>query len=199
MIESLTPAEWARLPLLYAHVIASMLAVARVLSADLGLVTGRLGRDALHGAVRDIARLLVALWITGLAIVWLDTGFAPTELAARPKLLLKLAVVSALTANGAVLHRASFPVLLSDRPPGPGASLLLSTTGALSTMHWLLAAFIGIAGPLDRVPLGELLRVYALLFAATVGVSACCMPMVRRRVLGWRRSSDPALKLDIGL
>ncbi len=188
--------EWARMLLLYAHLIVSMLAIARVLSADLGLFTGRLSRSALHDTVRDIARLLVALWVTGLAIVWIDTGFEPAALAERSKLLLKLAAVVVLTLNGIALHRASFPVLMSDAPLGAGRANLLAVTGSLSTMHWLLAAFVGVAKPLGKLPPDVLLGSYVALCGATVSVSIACLPLVRQHVLRWRRASDPALRID---
>jgi len=187
----MTPGESTRLILLYAHLLASMLAIARVLEADTGLVTGRLTRERLRGTVRDMGVLLAALWATGLAIVWLDTGFEPAELATRPKLLLKLLAVSVLTLNGAVLHRLCFPILLSDRAPGPGAVLLLVVSGALSTVHWLLAAFVGVARPLGRWPLEDLLAAYALLVAGTVAVAIGCVPAMRRSGILTRFASPP--------
>lgn len=184
--------EWMRLLLLYAHLIVSMLAVARVLAADVGLVSGRLARSELRDTVRQIARLLIALWVTGLAIVWLDTALDPAALAERSKLALKLVSVGVLTLNGIVLHRASFPVLMSDAPLGVGRTILLAVTGSLSTLHWLLAAFVGVSKPLGALSSEVLFGGYAALCVATVSVSLVSAPLVRRHVLRWRRLSDPA-------
>jgi len=180
MFDVITLGESTRLAVLYAHLLASMLAIARVLAADVGLVTGRLSLEQMHETVRDIGLLLAALWATGLAIVWLDTGFEPAKLAMSSKLLLKLLAVSVLTLNGALLHRLSFPILLSDRAAGIGAASLLAVSGALSTLHWLLAAFVGVASPLARLPLENLLVAYALVVAATVVVAIGCVPMLQR-------------------
>jgi len=68
-------AEWARLMLIYAHLLLSMLALVRVLSADLGLITGKLSREALQSTVQHIVWLLLGLWASGFMIIWLDAGF----------------------------------------------------------------------------------------------------------------------------
>lgn len=196
---SLTMMEWARLLLLYTHLIASMLAIASVLSADIGLVIGNLQREQLRNTIRNIARLLAVLWSTGLTIVWLDTGFDPAELMSRSKLLVKLVAVSVLTLNGLVLHRLCFPVLLSVDPLSLRATVLLAVTGSLSTMHWLLAAFIGVAKPLARISFEKLLEGYAMLVVSTVVLSIVCMPLVRHRVHSWRRSTSSVLQLDVPL
>jgi len=191
MFDVMTLGESTRLALLYVHLLVSMLAIVRVLSADLGLLAGRLDRKRLHGMVRDIGALLAALWLTGLAIVWLDTGFQPARLAANSKLMLKLLVVSVLTLNGILLHRLSFPILLSDRALGAGAVTLLAVTGALSSVHWLLAAFVGVAEPLGRFPLESLFEGYAFVVATTLAVAIGCVPALRRSGILTRFAPDP--------
>lgn len=188
--------EWLRLFLLYAHLLLSMLALARVLAADLGLVTGKLSRELLHSTVHSIVWLLLGLWLSGLAIIWLDTGFDPALLAERSKLVLKLVSVTVLTLNGALLHRLAFPVLISDQPLNLRESILLAVTGSLSTLHWLLAAFIGVSKPLGKLPLELLLGSYALLCAATIVGSLACVGLVRRHIMHWRSTNDPTSFID---
>ena len=57
-------------------------------------------------AVATIA--LVVLWITGLAVIGMDTGFDTGLLATKPKLLAKLTVVAVLTVNSLGLHLLAF-------------------------------------------------------------------------------------------
>ena len=188
--------EWLRLLLLYAHLLLSMLALARVLSADLGLVTGKLSQEMLHATVHSIVWLLLGLWVSGLAIIWLDTGFDPALLAERSKLVFKLVSVTVLTLNGALLHRLAFPVLMSDEPLNLRKSMLLAITGSLSTLHWLLAAFIGVSKPLGKLPLELLLLSYAILCVATIVGSLACIGLVRRHIMHWRSSNDPTSFID---
>lgn len=188
--------EWLRLSLLYAHLLLSMLALARVLAADLGLVTGKLSREALHSTVHSIVWLLLGLWISGLAIIWLDTGFAPALLAERSKLVLKLLSVTVLTLNGALLHNLAFPILMSNEPLNLRASMLLAVTGSLSTLHWLLAAFIGVSKPLGKLPLDLLLVSYAMLCVMTILGSLVCVGLVRRHIMHWRNAANSSVFID---
>jgi len=176
-----------------------MLAIASVLTTDVGLMLGRLQREQLQNTARNISRLLVVLWGTGLALIWLDTGFELAVLADSSKLLFKLLAVVVLTLNGWVLHRISFPVLLSENSLTLKDSTLLAVSGSISTFHWLLAAFIGVTTPLVRIPFDELVDVYAVLFITTVILSLICMPFFRHRVMRWRVSSNRMLYLDYSL
>ena len=171
----LTFEESIRLILLYSHLILCALALAHVLKADLDIVTGKFTREGLR-------------WVTGLAIIYLDTGFDPAILAEKPKLLLKLMCVVVLTANGMVLHHISFPVLIKAGPLSTWESIFLACTGALSTSHWLMAAFIGIARPLGRIPIESLATFYGAICLATLLVSLMCSATIRRRLLDWQLS-----------
>jgi hypothetical protein len=62
------------------------------------------------GKAASVATLaLVVLWITGLAVIGMDTGFDTELLATKPKLLAKLSVVTVLTVNSLALHLLAFP------------------------------------------------------------------------------------------
>ena len=173
--------EWFRLFLLYAHLILCAFAMAIVLKTDVALLFNSINRAQLENTARAISLVLVALWATGLAIIHLDTGFQFEVLATKSKLLFKLICVGVLTVNGLVLHHVSFPLLVRE-----GSSLnslntlLLVITGALSTSHWLLAAFIGLAKPLGRLPLDVLLSVYGLMLGAVCIASVLSLPVVNK-------------------
>lgn len=183
---NLLPSEILRLVLLYSHLLLCALAIAQVLKADFAIAFGRFTRESLQRDARDVSLILLLLWVSGLAVTYHDTGFDLAILAAKPKLLLKLVCVIVLTANGAVLHYLSFPVMLKRGPVRRREAVLLALTGALSTSHWLMAAFIGIARPLGKVPLPQLLTVYGGLSLMAMGAGLCFSPMLKRRLTDWR-------------
>lgn len=138
--------------LVYAHLLASCLALGRVLHADHQLWSWRTRQLAtaqleyLAETRRLVGLALGALWLSGLLLVlqgYLSEG--PAYLL-NQKLWAKVAVV-VLSLNGLVLHRVGFPRLLQ----APFVALPFSSRsglamlGALSTSGWLFAAFLGVA------------------------------------------------------
>ena len=179
-------AEWLRIFSLYGHLLFCAVALTMVLREDWRIATGNFCRQELKDTARIIALLLAMLWFSGLIVIYLDTGFDWQVLSQKSKLLLKLVSVVILTINGYVLHRISFPVLTGASPLTVGETTLLATTGSLSTSHWLMAAFIGLARPLGRLPLETLLMVYAVLCGLTILAAFLLVPVIRRRLSGWR-------------
>lgn len=176
--------EWVRLLLLYAHLILCAFAIAIVLKTDVALLFNSISRTELETAARAISMVLVALWASGLAIIYLDTGFNFDVLATKSKLLFKLICVGVLTVNGLVLHHVSFPLLVREGAAlNPLNTMLLVVTGGLSTSHWLLAAFVGLAKPLGRLPLDVLLSLYSLFLGAVLISSVLSLPLVNRMQL----------------
>lgn len=173
--------EWVRLALLYSHLILCAFAIAAVLKTDVALLFSRINQAQLEKTAHRISLLLVALWASGLAIIYLDTGFNPDILATKSKLMFKLACVCVLTVNGIVLHHVSFPVLVSNKSTLSSLdTLLLVVTGGLSTSHWLLAAFVGLAKPLGRLPLEVLLTAYCLFLVSVVLASIMTLPLLSK-------------------
>ncbi|MGB0866951.1 MAG: hypothetical protein ACPGSC_10600 [Granulosicoccaceae bacterium] len=184
MLSYLSVVEWSRLGLLYGHLIACALAIAAVLKADVAIFSGQYTASGLKKTADDTSKLLLILWVTGLAIIYLDTGFEVDTLLDRTKLMLKLMCVLTLTANGLVLHWVSFPILVKRRGNlGWFEAFLLVTTGALSTTHWLAAAFVGMSKPLGRVPLDVLAQTYVSLVSVALVVSLFFMPTMRARLV----------------
>lgn len=176
--------EWARLSLLYSHLILCAFAIAAVLKTDYCLVVGSISRSELEKTAKSISLVLLCLWGSGLAIIYLDTGFVPEVLMGKPKLLFNLVCVCTLTLNGLVLHHVSFPVLLNQHQSlSAKERLLLVTTGSLSTSHWLLAAFIGLAKPLGRLSLDVLLTTYALIVLLVLFGSIVSLPLLNKTQL----------------
>ena len=178
--------DWLRIVLIFSHVVVCAFAITAVLRTDIRIMGGNFCRQGIEQEARQIAWLLAALWITGLAIIYLDTGFSPDILMTKSKLLLKLLCVLMLSLNGWVLHYVSFPVLTRDSETLTRTeSVLLCVTGALSTSHWLLAAFIGMSAPLGQLPFNTLLSTYGVFVCSILLLSITFVPVVRQIKVGF--------------
>lgn len=184
---SIQPVNWVRLTLVYCHLLASAFAIVLVLTADWRILKGSYTLEALQLTANHASVVLLVLWVTGLTLVYSDTGMNFTELAAKPKLVLKLFVVGALTINGVILHVVSFPLFAKTGRLRWSESVVLALTGAISTSHWVLAAFVGVARPLGQWPIQSLLLGYTLYVIATVSLAIICVPMVHRHLSNQRQ------------
>jgi hypothetical protein len=180
----------ARVVLVFAHLLLCVFALREVLVADWQLLRRGLRARQMQWLHRRVGALLIGLWITGLALVALDTGFQPARLAEQPKLLLKLLVVAVLTLNGVLLHRWCFPRV--GRLPGLpfGERLAVLMAGAASTASWLVAAFLGTARPLKAMPLASLLLAYGAVLALAA-LAAAALALWR-----WPREAGSEAKTD---
>lgn len=145
--------------LVYGHLIATCIALGRVLQADHKLWGWR--KEALDQARLEylaetqkiVTLALLALWGSGLLLVlqgYLDEG---GRYLLNQKLWAKVGVVALLSLNGALLHRIGFPLLQKASfisLPGSARSRL-ALLGALSMSGWLFAAFLGVARPWNHV------------------------------------------------
>ena len=101
-LELITTIDWLRMLLLYSHLVLCVFSISAVLKTDIALVFGSFTRKELESTAKSISMLLLFLWMTGLAIIYIDTGFSPEVLLTKSKLLIKLMCVSTLTLNGIV-------------------------------------------------------------------------------------------------
>lgn len=142
--------------IVYAHLLAACIAVGVLLMQDLALAKSRGGRLSFT-AVQDLTKAasimfaaLVVLWISGLALVLMGYLENPQQYLLNEKLWAKFTVVSVLTINGIGLHYFSFPRVIA--PQGllgqPAMDqVLVVLTGAVSSVSWLFACYLGIARP----------------------------------------------------
>lgn len=162
--------EWwsgVRLLLVYAHLMLCVFALHEVLVGDWRLLRGQSNADDLAWTHRSISWLLAGLWLTGLAIVGLDTGWQLARLADFPKTGAKLVTTLVLTLNGLLLWRWGLPRALRLQRLGRWERAAVMAAGATSTAGWLVSAFLGVARPLKDLPLALLLQgVAAVLLAA---------------------------------
>ncbi len=166
--------------LLFAHLIAFALAIAEVLSADWRLLRGgTIDVAALESTSRLVKWLLAILWVTGLALIYMKIGLDPDALMANSKLVAKLAVVGLLTMNGVLLHMIAFP-RIARRDCDRQTVLIVTILGAVSTITWIYASFVGAARIVAAdMSLATFAGLYAVAFAAGITVA---LIIVRRFV-----------------
>lgn len=180
--------ELFRLSIVYLHLIACCVAIGLVLTSDIAMVTQLIKgntvekQEAAHldSLKKTVSLALVALWVTGIAVVWLDVsvkGFA--YYFSNPKMQAKLTIVALLTLNGFVLHSAVMPAMkkagsLLQMPFNQ--RMLAIFAGAVSAVSWFYAAMLGVGRPLAwKYSLVQLLAAYPALivsgFAAMVSIT----------------------------
>lgn len=144
--------EIERMLLVMLHVGSFVVAAVGIAYADLSLFKGkRVDQGLLEWASKLVMWALVGLWITGLIIIGIDTGFQLEAIAARSKLLSKITVVCVLTVNGYLLHRHFFAQLSQ---PGGRFKRMVNFSAALAAISgasWMYAAFLGMAKPLAKL------------------------------------------------
>lgn len=181
---------------LFAHAVAFAIALSAVLREDLALLMGHGIRPRrLVATARTVTVALAALWLTGLTLMICSVGLDAQALAASPKLAAKLVVVSVLTANGLALHTLALPILCKRRTQGRFGLTLPAVLGAISTVSWLYACFVGVARMIaPAVGFAGFLALYAALLCGAVTVSLVVVrPRIERLLAGpsYRRVGSP--------
>lgn len=137
-----------------------------------------------------IAAAIVVLWVAGLALIGIRTGFDPA--AFSPKLITKLVVVTVLTIDALLMGLCVSPVLArhsgqSLKELSVPERLLLANCAALSGASWLYALMLGASSVLKtaQTPLLILVGVviygtaYTLATAFTLRLAGVRTPLPR--------------------
>ena len=102
--------------------------------------------SSMHAYHTTIWYSVIAMWITGLVMIYIRTGF---DLASfTPKLFAKLVTVSLLTINAQFIGAKVMPLIKLNRGHSLmslplKAKLRLAAIGAVSTASWMLALALG--------------------------------------------------------
>jgi hypothetical protein len=194
--------ELTRMAVVYLHLIACCVAIGLVLTSDLAMVQQLLKGDprerldAKHLAQLQVtvSRALLALWVTGAAIVALDASVKGWEYFGNPKLQSKIAIVMLLTANGVLLHKRVLPLLQRA-----GSLLNLSFSqrmlamfaGAVSGVSWFYAAMLGVGRPLSwKYSLLEIMAAYPLLIVGGFVMMSFVTAFAQYRASGHYRAFE---------
>jgi hypothetical protein len=177
--------EVTRMGLILAHLLAFAAAFAAVALGDFAIFARRrINSSLLAGSSKAVATTLVALWVTGLCVIWLDTGFDIDVLLTKPKLLAKITIVSLLTLNGIGLHWLALPALGKKHADTERAALVPALLGAISGATWLFAAFVGVGKAVaPMLGYSGFMVLYGLAVLAAVTVSLTVVrPRLARRM-----------------
>lgn len=185
-MEALDSTAVTRMALILGHLLAFALAAVGIAFGDLAIFRKRrVDTDMLATAQAVVKWSLYGLWATGLAVIWLDTKFDLAVLATKPKLLAKLSVVVALSANGWLLHRVVFQRFTVAQNDPEHAATLPAIAGAISAASWLFAAFIGVGKAVaPLLGFGGFIALYLAVVSLAIGVSlAFIRPILAARML----------------
>ncbi|MGE8360042.1 hypothetical protein [Pseudomonas sp.] len=173
--EQKTTMEFLRLGIVYVHLIACCVAIGMVLTSDFALIRELLRGEKSHlqdtrhmqNLQSTVSNALLLLWLTGIALIWLDVSSNGLSYLLNPKLQVKVAIVMLLTFNGMVLHHWVLPAL---QKAGSllnvqfSMRMLALFTGALSGVSWFYAAMLGVGRPLAwKYSVVELMAAYPVL------------------------------------
>lgn len=185
-MEALDSTAVARMGLILGHLLAFALAAVGIAFGDLAIFRKRrVDTDMLATAQAVVKWSLYGLWATGLAVIWLDTKFDLAVLATKPKLLAKLSVVVALSANGWLLHRVVFHRFTVAQDDPERAAVLPAIAGAISASSWLFAAFVGVGKAVaPALGFNGFIVLYLAVVSLAIGVSlAFIRPILAARML----------------
>ncbi len=166
--------EFSRMAIVYLHLIACCVAIGLVLTSDIVMVKQIIRADPaevdshqLSMLQKTVSRALIALWVSGVAIIALDGSIKGWDYFANPKLQSKVVIVMLLTLNGFALHKYVLPMMQKAgsllRLPF-SQRMLAIFTGAVSGVSWFYAAMLGIGRPLNwKYSLVEILAAYPVL------------------------------------
>ncbi len=132
-------------------------------------------------ASRIVAGGLVLLWASGLIFLVQYSDIEPAKLA-NPKIWAKLAIVLALTINGAIIHTIILPLMRErvGRPLfedlGSARRVLMLVVGMVSATSWYVPLFLGAIPQLNFVvPAGTILLIYVLLIGLGVALTEAAL------------------------
>ena len=166
---------YLKTPLVFFHFVLAAFALVTVVRLDfiiLGTYTLPVSPDFLSRIKRAqgvMILYLLGLWVTGLLLVVYGAFFQP-EFLFNQKLWCKLAVVVVLTLNGGLVHRLSKHVEVNKSFSEFSAFMgtQLCAVGAISSVSWLWACFLGVARPWNHVLPWQMIGHF---YAATLGLA----------------------------
>lgn len=177
LLENKECMEFLRLGVIYVHLVSCCVAIGLVLTSDVAMVRDLLKRKAftehdnahMESLQKSVITALIALWVTGAAVIGIDYLEKGMDYFMNPKLHAKVIIVVLLSYNGLMLHRLVLPALQkagSLLNLGFSARMLALFCGSLSAVSWMYAAMLGVGRPLAwKYSLTELLMAYPVLIA----------------------------------
>ena len=104
--------EFLRLGVIYVHLVACCVAIGLVLTSDVAMVKDLIRRNVatehdnahMESLQKPVVVALIALWVTGVAVVGIDYLGKGLEYFMNPKLQAKVIIVALLSYNLSLIH-----------------------------------------------------------------------------------------------
>jgi hypothetical protein len=159
---------------IFLHVLLLACAAISIAFADYAVFrSATVDREMLIKSSRAVTWILLALWLTGFAIIAVDLQTGAIPWLGTPKLQAKLCVVTALSVNGYFLHCYAVHSLGHPCRQAAKNARRDAVLGAVSGVSWVYALFLGVAKPWAPVlgfPGFMFIYAAALFFAITVAL-----------------------------
>nr|WP_315194236.1 hypothetical protein [uncultured Aquabacterium sp.] len=185
---------------LVGHLGLFAVAIATVIREDFRLLTSKaLDNSALLDAADKLRSLLIGLWVTGVALVLMNTGWNVLSILDNPKVMAKILVVLALTVNGIALHNVAFALLRNPSRSIERSAAICAVLGGISTATWIFASFVGsarIIAPFMSLQ-GFMLLYAAALLVAIPSALAIAQPRLARMMAGHEPKPEPTVQQQI--
>jgi len=176
----------------YAHILSVAVGFGTAFLADihvLGQLKNRITPDLASTLDRYHAIVwwaLAGMWISGLVLIWLRTGFVLENF--TPKLFSKLFVVSLLSTNAILIGKIAMPMLRRNVGRSlPDLSLLcqipIAMIAGVSTTSWLLALALGVSKVLAQSDRAFFIEAMPLFYLTSLAVSVMMVFAIQDRRL----------------
>lgn len=172
--------DYIRTILIFIHLIAFAFAITKLYKSDFNLFFKRPDKEEIKSMGNQMLLYLIILWITGLGVVYIDTGFVFEKIITAQKLITKLSCVGVLTVNALLVHFVAFKLLAVEKLSKSNLSVM-GVVGAISTASWSFAGFLGVAKPLVKhLSLADFLSLYCVVLAVAVVVAGFLTPRIAK-------------------
>ncbi len=146
-----------------AHLMGLVMGLGGALLLDFTILTRGIIKPVSHYTIHQLHLLsravslgLIVLWVTGIALIWLNWQIKPDYIE-NPKLWAKIIIVMILTLNGILIHAAVMPHLekrlghrLFDGKPN-SQIMMFTFVASLSAVSWFTPFVLGKASELNFV------------------------------------------------
>lgn len=155
-------------------------AITKLYKSDYNLFFKKPDKEEIKNMGTQMFLYLIILWITGLGVVYIDTGFAFEKIITAQKLITKLSCVGVLTINALLVHFVAFKKLAKEKLVKADLSVM-GVVGAISTASWSFAGFLGVAKPLVKhLSLADFLSLYGVVLLVAVVVAGFLTPRIAK-------------------
>lgn len=172
--------------LVFSHLFLFAFAVVAVLKKDMDFLQGKpIDFNEMRTMGYKLGWTLFCLWLTGAALIYMAVGTDLSALLSNGKLMAKISVVLVLTLNGVLLHLFAFPKLKNPTPRAAEVCLFL---GAISSVSWAFASFIGAARAVaPHFIYQDFMGLYLIALVASITVALLLMRKKMKVLLGLQK------------